>query len=84
MNDKTDANFVLIDAIASEAYISTMVTCLHCEKDLMASDLDIEEPNDPMEKWAEKFGYTAKHKGWSVSPTGSIVCPNCNDEINIT
>lgn len=79
-----DSDFVLVDAIASEAFISTMITCLHCEKDLMASDLEIEKPNDPMEKWAETFCRAAKDKGWAITDTGSIVCPKCNDEINIT
>jgi len=79
MTQSVKSDFVLIDAIASEAYLTTMVTCLVCEDDLLANDINIEQPNDPMEVWAEKFSSAAKKHGWSVSSTGSILCPNCND-----
>ena len=73
-------NFVLVDAIASEAYVTTMVTCLLCESGLIAADLGINEPNDPMEVWAQEFCNAARSIGWSVSKNGSIVCPECNEE----
>ena len=80
MSEDTKSNFMLVDAIASEAYVSTMITCLLCESDLMAADLGVEEPNDPMERWAQRFCTAAKKAGWSVSTsTGAIVCPECND-----
>jgi hypothetical protein len=52
---------------------------LLCENDLMAEDLGLEEPNDPMEVWAQKFCKSAKNAGWSVSENGSIICPECHD-----
>ncbi|WP_148707065.1 hypothetical protein [Marinobacter sp. F3R11] len=80
MAEDTKSEFTLVDAIASEAYVSTMITCLLCERNLMAENLGIEEPNDPMEKWAEGFCTAAKKAGWSVSSsTGAIVCPKCHD-----
>ena len=81
MEKPIDPNFILQDAIASEAYLTTMITCLQCERDLMASELKIEEPNDPMEEWAKKFTKAAKGLGWSISPTtGAILCNNCYAE----
>ena len=77
MNTKESINFVLKEAIESEAFVMTMISCVLCECDLMASDLDIEEANDPMEVWAEKFSKAAQRKGWSVSSLGSILCPEC-------
>ncbi len=79
MTQSSNSNFVLVDAIASEAYLTLMISCLICEIDLMASDLKIKEPNDPMEAWARQFSEAAKKEGWSISSTGSILCPNCND-----
>ena len=78
-NMESKPNFDLIDAIVSEAYLMTMISCVLCENDLMASDIDLEEANDPMDVWAEEFSSKARKKGWSVSPLGSIVCPNCNE-----
>ncbi|MBL4798973.1 MAG: hypothetical protein JKY50_16280 [Oleispira sp.] len=79
MSEDTNSDFVLVDAIASEAYVSTMITCLLCDSDLMASDLGIDEPNDPMETWAQEFCAAAKKTGWAVSSTGAIVCQKCHD-----
>ena len=79
MSKEANSDFVLVDTIASEAYVSTMITCLLCESDLMASDLRIDEANDPMDKWAQEFSIAAKGAGWSISNTGAIVCPKCSD-----
>ena len=79
MTQSVDNDFVLVDAIASEAYLTLMVTCLVCETDLMAADLKMKEANDPMELWAKEFSCAAKKQGWSISNAGSILCPNCND-----
>ena len=79
MTDSTKSDFLLIDAIVSEAYISTMVSCVVCECDLMASDLNLEEAKDPMDIWAKEFEIAAREKGWHVSPHGSIVCPSCKE-----
>lgn len=77
MNEKDHNDFVLVDAIVSEAYLQLMVSCLFCDRALLAEELAIAEPKDPMDKWAEEYSAAAKEAGWVVSQTGSILCPNC-------
>lgn len=78
MNDKNDNE--LSDAIASEAYLLVMVSCLLCHRDLIARELAIAEPNDPMEKWAVEFSAAAKEFGWIESKTGAVICPICKED----
>ena len=79
LSEDSGSDFVLVDAIVSEAYVTSMISCLLCENHLMAADLGIDEPNEPKEIWAKVFLTAAKNAGWSVSSTGAIICPKCND-----
>jgi len=65
------------DLIQEMAYCVTMISCEYQDCASLFDTPDSDPCADPVEEWSHREALRARSAGWSVSPEGKVLCPDC-------